>query len=180
MKKFLYKIDYVLQRFFTSLIFTFPLIKLFKKLYFYLRFKTFKVEITNNVVITNFDKYSDQTKIEFKGPCTFSRNIEVDYSGGITFGKNITVSDNVTIQTHKHEYENLSIFDNKTSSSSLIIEDEVWICNDVVITSSVNHIGKGAIIAAGSVVTKDVEAKSIVAGVPAKHLKYRNINLDES
>ena len=173
MSKFIYKIDYVLQRFFTSLVFTFPIIKLLKKFYFYLRFKTFKIEITNNVVITNFDKHTENTNIEFTGPCTFSRNIEVDYSGGITFGKNVTVSDNVTIQTHKHEYENLSIFENITSSSSLIIEDEVWICNNVVITSSVNYIGKGAIIAAGSVVTKNVEAKSIVAGIPAKHLKYR-------
>ncbi|WP_296382570.1 acyltransferase [Winogradskyella sp.] len=180
MKNFLYKIDYVLQRFFTSLLFTFPLIKGIKKLYFYLRFKTFEIEITNNVVITNFDKSTKNTKIEFNGPCTFSRNIEVDYAGGITFGKNVTVSDNVTIQTHKHEYDNLSIFDNITSNSSLVIEDEVWICNNVVITSSVNYIGKGAIIAAGSVVTKDVEAKSIVAGVPAKHLKHRNIDINES
>ena len=180
MKKFLYKIDYVLQRFFTSLVFTFPLIKWVKKLYFYFRFKTFAIELTNNVVITNFDKPTAQTKIRFKGPCTFSRNIEVDYAGGLTLGKNVTVSDNVTIQTHKHEYDDLSIFDNITSASSLDIGDEVWICNNVVITSSVNYIGNGAIIAAGSVVTKDVEPKSIVAGVPAKHLKYRNINLDDA
>jgi acetyltransferase-like isoleucine patch superfamily enzyme len=180
MKKYLYKIDYVLQRFFTSLLFTFPILKLVKKLYFYCRFKTFKIEVTNNVVITNFDKPTDATYIKFNGACTFSRNIEIDYAGGLTFGKNITVSDNVTIQTHKHCYENQSIFDNVTSNSPLIINDEAWICNNVVITSSVNYIGKGAIIAAGSVVTKDVADKSIVAGVPAKHIKFRNINFNDS
>ncbi|MCA0153741.1 acyltransferase [Winogradskyella vincentii] len=176
MKKFLYKIDYVLQRFFTSLVFTFPIINWIKRLYFYLRFKTFEIEVTNNVVITNFDKPNTNASVKFNGPCTFSRNIEVDYSGGITFGKKVTVSDNVTIQTHKHEYDNMSIFDNVTSSSPLVIGDEVWICNNVVITSSVNTIGNGAIIGSGSIVTKDVEPNSIVAGVPAKHIKYRNLN----
>ena len=165
--------DYIFQRFFTSLIFTFPIIKLFKKFYFTLRFRTSFIEITNNVVITNFDKKTETTGIKFNGPCVFSRNIEVDISGGILIGKNVTISDNVTIQTHKHKYDNISIFDNNTTSSFLDICDEVWICNNVVITESVNRIGKGAIIAAGSVLTKDVENYSIVGGIPAKHIKFR-------
>lgn len=173
MKKFLYKIDYVLQRFFTSLPFTFPIIKLFKKLYFYLRFKTFAIETTNNVVITNFDKPNKNSGIVFKGKCVLSRNIEVDTCGGIIVGNNVTISDHVTIQTHKHEYEGLSIFDNITSSSSLEIGDEVWICNNVIITNSVTQIGEGAIIASGSIVTKNVAPYSIVGGVPAKYLKTR-------
>ncbi len=171
----LYKIDYVLQRFFTSLIFTFPIINLIKRTYFFIRFNTFKILTTNNVVITNFDKTTENTGITFKGKCTLSRNIEVDFSGGIIVGNNVTISDNVTIQTHRHEYENCSIFDNVTSSSPLEIEDEVWVCNNVVITSSVNRIGKGAIIASGSVLTKDVKDYSIVGGVPAKHIKYRKM-----
>lgn len=180
MYKLLYKIDYVFQRFFTSLLFTFPLIKYLKKIYFYFRFKTFQIEVTNNVVITNFDKHNKNTGIKFAGSCVFSRNIEIDFSGGITFGKNVTISDNVTIQTHKHEYDNLSIFKNVTSSSPLIIGDEVWVCNNVIITNSVCKIGKGAIIAAGSVVTKDVAPFSIVAGIPAKHVKFRNLIDNES
>jgi acetyltransferase-like isoleucine patch superfamily enzyme len=149
-------------------------------LYFYFRFKTFKIEVTNNVVITNFDKHNKNAGIKFTGPCVFSRNIEVDFSGGIIFGKNVTISDNVTIQTHKHEYDNMSLFENLTSSSSLIIEDEVWVCNNVIITNAVNKVGIGAIIAAGSVVTKDVASYSIVAGIPATHIKYRNFKGNES
>ena len=170
-----YKIDYIIQRVLTSLLFSFPIIKWIKKAYFFLRFKTTNINATYNVVITNFDKVTPTTGISFSGPCVFSRNIEVDYSGGITFGKNITISDHVTIQTHKHEYDNHSLFDNVTSSSSLIIEDEVWVCNNVIITNSVNRIGKGAIIASGSVVTKDVEDYSIVGSIPAKHIKFRNL-----
>ncbi|WP_199269900.1 acyltransferase [Algibacter sp. L1A34] len=175
MYKILYKIDYIIQRFITTLVFTFPIIKLLKNIYFFFRFNTSFINATYNVVITNFDKRSALTSIKFKGPCTFSRNIEVDYSGGLTFGKNVTVSDHVTIQTHKHVYENHSIYENITSASSLEIGDEVWICNNVIITNSVNKIGKGAIIASGSVLTKDVEDYSIVGGIPAKHIKYRNL-----
>lgn len=172
--KFLYKIDYVIQRILTSLVFTFPIIKLIKKSYLFLRFKTTNIEATNNVVITNFDKPNKDSGIIFLGKCVLSRNIEVDICGGIIVGKNVTISDHVTIQTHKHEYDGTSLFENKTSSSSLEIGDEVWICNNVIITNSVSKIGIGAIIASGSIVTKDVDDYSIVAGVPAKHIKYRN------
>lgn len=178
MYNILYKIDYVFQKIFTSLFFVLPIFNLIKKLYFLIRYKTTYIVATYNVVITNFDKKTKTSGIEFAGRCLFSRNIEIDISGGIKFGKNVIISDNVKIQTHKHEYDNISIFDNFTSSSFLEIGDEVWICNNVIITSSVNKIGKGAIIAAGSVVTKDIENYSIVGGIPAKHIKFRkSINI---
>ena len=56
--------------------------------------------------------------------------------------------------------------------SKIIIEDDVWIGYGTIILSGVT-VKKGAIIAAGSVVTKDVEAYSILGGNPAKHIKYR-------
>ncbi len=52
------------------------------------------------------------------------------------------------------------------------IGNDVWIAANSVICRGVS-IGDGAVIAAGAVVTKDVEPYSIVAGVPAKHIKYR-------
>ncbi len=54
----------------------------------------------------------------------------------------------------------------------IIVEDDVWLGMDSLILSGV-RIGQGAIIAAGSVVTKDVAPYSIVGGNPAKILKYR-------
>lgn len=55
----------------------------------------------------------------------------------------------------------------------IIIDNDVWIGANCIITPGV-HIGEGAVIAAGSVVTKDVESNSIVGGVPAKLIRKRN------
>lgn len=52
------------------------------------------------------------------------------------------------------------------------IGDDVWVGYGAIILSGVT-IGKGSIIAAGSVVTKDVEPYAIVAGNPARFIKYR-------
>lgn len=58
--------------------------------------------------------------------------------------------------------------------SNLEICDDVWIGSRVTILGKVNRIGKGSIIGACSVVTKDVPDYAIVAGNPAKIIKYRN------
>lgn len=58
------------------------------------------------------------------------------------------------------------------SKGNIVVEDDVWIGYRSTIMSGV-HIGKGAIIAAESLVTKDVPAYAIVGGVPAKVIKYR-------
>ena len=59
-----------------------------------------------------------------------------------------------------------------TSKGDIILEDDVWIGCRAIILSGV-HIGQGAIVAAGAVVTSDVPPYAIVGGVPAKVLKYR-------
>lgn len=59
-----------------------------------------------------------------------------------------------------------------TSKGDIIVEDDVWIGQRATILSGV-HIGQGAVIAAGAVVTKDVPPYAIAGGVPAKVIKYR-------
>jgi len=59
-----------------------------------------------------------------------------------------------------------------TTKGPIVVEDEVWIGTNALILSGVK-IGKGAIVAAGAVVTKDVPNYAIVGGNPAKIIKYR-------
>lgn len=58
------------------------------------------------------------------------------------------------------------------SKGNIIVDDDVWLGQGVIVLSGV-HIGQGAVIAAGAVVTKDVPPYAIVGGVPAKVIKYR-------
>lgn len=67
---------------------------------------------------------------------------------------------------------NETIYNHNNMNSPTIIGNDVWIGTKAIIMSGVT-IGDGAIIAAGAVVTKNVKAYEIVAGVPAKRLKDR-------
>lgn len=58
------------------------------------------------------------------------------------------------------------------SKGNIVIDDDVWIATNAIILSGI-HIGQGAVIGAGAVVTKDVPPYAIVGGVPAKVIKYR-------
>lgn len=99
-------------------------------------------------------------------------------------GNYVSIAQNVTFLLDVEHYtKHLSTYPfrvkiletEKTESFSkgdIIVEDDVWIGYGVILLSGI-HIGKGAIIAAGSIVTKDVEPYSIVAGVPAKLKKMR-------
>ena len=58
------------------------------------------------------------------------------------------------------------------SRGDIVVDDDVWIGYGATIMSGV-HIGQGAVVAAGAVVTKDVPPYAIVGGVPAKVIKYR-------
>ena len=58
------------------------------------------------------------------------------------------------------------------SKGDIVVDDDVWIGYGTTVLSGV-HIGQGAAVAAGSVVTKDVPPYAIVGGVPAKVIKYR-------
>lgn len=62
----------------------------------------------------------------------------------------------------------------KLKRTKITIGNDVWIGSNVIITSKCKLIGDGAIIAAGSIVTKDVESNTIVAGNPARVIRQRH------
>ena len=91
--------------------------------------------------------------------------------GEIHVGHNVTISPETVILTGSH---NLSTEQYGSLIKPVFIEDYVWIGYRALVLPGV-RIGKGAVVGAGSIVTKDVEPYSIVAGNPAKHIKWRGV-----
>ena len=102
----------------------------------------------------------------------------IDLSGTVVIGDRVTISEGSRIFSHTHVVDG-GVQDwrlNETRFSSyLAIGDDVWIASSVVVLSSVKKIGVGAIVTAGSIVTKDVDDFAIVAGSPAKLVRYRKV-----
>lgn len=98
----------------------------------------------------------------------------VGCSGYISLGKNVMVGPRTSFLGENHIFDDIStpIRSQGVRHGSVKVEDDVWIGSHVVILPN-THIGRGAIIASGAVVHKDVEPYTIVGGVPAKRIKYR-------
>lgn len=95
--------------------------------------------------------------------------------GDVTIGNNVMMGTNCIIYTRNHAFERTDIPMCEQGFSEVkpvVIGDDVWIGGRVTILPGV-HVGRGAIIGAGSVVTKSVPPYAIVAGNPATIKRYR-------
>lgn len=112
-------------------------------------------------------------RIEIKNNVSIGWFTHLDGRGGIIIGENTNISSYSKIVTGGH------IADSPTFDVEflpIVIGKRVWICTGAIILGGVT-IGDGAIIAAGSVVTKDVAPYTIVGGIPAKYIRDRNREL---
>lgn len=94
----------------------------------------------------------------------------LDARGGIKIGNNVSIASYAKLITGSHDLQSPEF---TAKFKPIIINDYAWICTGAIITQGV-RIGKGAVVAAGAVVTKDVNDYEIVAGVPAKVIGSRN------
>ena len=123
----------------------------------------------DNYLCQNF---SPQLKIGDNFHAT--RQITIQCCNNIKIGNNVLAGSNVFIVDYNHGVYipsgNIGYLSNRLEPQSVIIEDDVWIGQNVIILPGVT-VGKGAIVGAGSIVTKNVLAYSVVAGNPAKIIK---------
>ncbi|MDE0582109.1 acyltransferase [Planococcus sp. A6] len=118
------------------------------------------VNIERGSIIQNSLKIGDNSGIGVK--CVL---------GDVVIGKNVMMGPECLIYSTNHYFDKKSLsFHGKTESKPVVIEDNVWIGARAIILPGVN-IGKGAIVGAGSIVTKNVPPYSIAAGNPAKIVK---------
>ena len=115
-------------------------------------------------------------------PClTIGNNVGIGWSQGIYVGCSITIGDNVRIAGEGslsgysgHPYDAAARArgepDTEEQVKPIVLEDDVWLARGVVVNAGV-RIGRGTIVAAGSVVTKDLPAGVLAGGVPARVIR---------
>jgi maltose O-acetyltransferase len=105
---------------------------------------------------------------------TINQNCHLDNRGGITIGDKVSISNEVCIITADHDLKRVDFWPRERP---VIIEDYVFIGTRAIILGGV-RVGRGAVIAAGCVVSKDVLPYSIVAGVPGRVIGKRREDLE--
>jgi len=121
----------------------------------------------NNYIMTpNHLRIGDFTHI--------NRGCLIDCRGGVSIGDNVSVSYNVSIISGSHDIDSKNFMGKYLP---IKIEDNVWLGAGCTILQGIT-VGKGAVISAGSVVTKDVPEYTIVGGIPAKEIRKRRKDLD--
>lgn len=99
---------------------------------------------------------------------------EIMAEGGITIGNNVVISYHCVLWSIDHRYEGDSLpYDKARLRRPIAIRDNVWIGRNSIVRGGVT-IGEGAVIAMGSVVTRDVPPLAVVGGNPARLLKFRD------
>jgi len=93
----------------------------------------------------------------------------LDARGGLTIGANVNLSSEVMIWTAQHDYRDPMF---GTNVEPVAIGDYAWLGPRCIILPGVT-VGEGAVVAAGAVVTKDVEPYTVVGGVPAQKIADR-------
>jgi acetyltransferase-like isoleucine patch superfamily enzyme len=115
---------------------------------------------------------SDGIEIKIGEHCHINENVFIE---GASIGNYVMIAPNVAILNRSHNFKSVNvpmILQGSTSKQNPLIEDDVWIGRNAIILPNV-RIGKGSIIAAGAIVNKDVQAYTIVGGIPAKFIKNR-------
>lgn len=101
-------------------------------------------------------------------------------NGGITVGDSTLIAAGVKIFSANHVFSDTTrkIQTQGQVSKGVTIGSDVWIGAGCIILDGAN-IGDGAVIAAGAVITNDVPARAVMAGIPAKIIKYRGDTDDQ-
>lgn len=153
-----------------------------------------KVQVSSSVQVKQFSNMENKLHIRLKKRSRLGKNVLIQGSGYFELGENsfagdgfvvgcndsVVIGDDVmiahycTIRDTDHTIDRVDVpmIGQGINSSGVRIGNDVWIGHGAIILKGV-AIGDGAVVAAGSLVNKDVAPYSIVGGVPAKLIKVR-------
>lgn len=113
------------------------------------------------------DAWTPRSGIEVGSRCAFNYDCYLGGSGGITIGDDVLLGPKVAILSGGHEFRGAGLIrEQGPTLAEVVVADNVWIGAHAVILPGV-HIGSGAVVAAGAVVTHDVPERHVAMGVPA-------------
>ncbi len=94
--------------------------------------------------------------------------------GGVAIGRNVTLGAGVDLLAENHAFADPDrlISEQGVTRQGIVLEDDVWVGNDAIVLDGV-RVGRGAVIGAGAVVTRDVPPSAVVAGNPARAIGQR-------
>ena len=136
--------------------------------------KCFAIKIGSNSYIHRYCKFFHVGKFIMGKYSVINFGCYLDNRRGIMIGNNVGIAHDTKIYTLGHNV-NSPLFE--TKGAPVIIEDDVFIFSNSLIMPGVT-IHEGAIVLAGSVVTKDVDPYTIVGGNPAKYVKRRSKDIN--
>lgn len=130
------------------------------------------VFIGNNVFIasgTIINSENNTGILKLSNSVHIGKNCHIDHSGDLTLCDFVLTSENVKIYSHSHGLDPRSC----PIPKSKIIGNNVWLGTNVIVLESVSSIAEYVVVAAGSIVTKDIQLSSTVwAGSPARIVKH--------
>jgi acetyltransferase-like isoleucine patch superfamily enzyme len=136
--------------------------------------KLYHLTIGEGTVIYNSCHLRTPEKTTIGNHTSIGDQCVLDGRGGLTIGSSVNLSTAAWIWTAQHDLNDSGF---AGVSAPVVIEDYAWISSRATILPGVT-IGRGAVVAAGAVVTKSVAPFEIVGGVPAKKIGERNRDLD--
>lgn len=103
-----------------------------------------------------------------------NRHASLGGQGNLTIGNYVNIGPNCSLITAQHRFDrpDKPMAFQGITRGPIVIEDDVWLGVNVTVLPNV-RIGRGAIVGANAVVTRDVPPYAIVTGVPAKLMRYR-------
>jgi maltose O-acetyltransferase len=126
------------------------------------------MKIGRNCVIRRGVYLASPNELEV-GDGTFIGRANLYCTGGVRIGRNVNISDGAVVITAKHDINSPNF---EALYAPIVIEDYAWLATNAIVLAGVT-VGEGAVVAAGSVATKDVPPYAIVGGNPAKVIGER-------
>jgi acetyltransferase-like isoleucine patch superfamily enzyme len=132
--------------------------------------KLLGVTVRDGVALYRWRELRSGSRIVLEHGAIIGMWATLDGRNGITIGRNANLSTDVMLWTAQHDPQSDTF---GVKGGPIVVGDFAWISARTIVLPGVT-IGRGAVVAAGSVVTKDVPAMTIVGGIPARQIGERH------